>query len=32
MVLKKLTEALQNPYDYENISAEYTKVPREKEG
>ncbi len=30
-VLRKLVEALQNPYDYENISLQYTKVPRERD-
>ena len=30
-VLRKLVEALQNPYDYENVSLQYTKVPRESD-
>lgn len=30
-VLKNLVEALQNPYDYENIPMQYTKVPRERD-
>ena len=30
-MIKKLIEALQNPYDYENIPLQYTKVPRERD-
>lgn len=30
-VLKKFVEALQNPYDYDHIPMQYTKVPRESD-
>lgn len=28
-IMKKLVDALQNPYDYENISLDYTKIPKQ---
>lgn len=28
-IMKKLVDALQNPYDYENILPQYTKIPKD---